>query len=272
MALSIDLGGRIVLVCGAGNAGIGAAVSDLVAQAGATVVAIDQTQALVDETVARIEAAGGGVLGIVADLMDREQTDRILPMIREAFGRIDGVVNVAGGTKKHQWREIERMSDDLVQEVVRLNFGYVYAICREAAKLMIETGSGGSMVNIASISALAGAPFHSAYGAAKSAIIAVSRSMAAEWSRHGVRVNALSPGAVETARVLNHLGYTRPDETYGRRVTRPEEIAGACLFLLSDLAGGVSGQNLVVDAGISTDFAAGSIARLQSNLFDDTDA
>ncbi len=267
MAVAIDLSGRVVLVCGAGG-GIGQSVTRLMANAGATVVAIDHTQAFVDRAVADVESRGAIGMGIVADVRQRAQTNGLVPQVLERFGRIDGLVNVAGGTVQDQWREIERTPDDMVEQVMRFNFGYSFSLCREAARAMIDARTAGAIVNITSISGLVTAPYHAVYGAAKAALATATRTMALEWARHGIRVNSVAPGAVETERVLAQVGYERPDETWGRSVTQPEEIANGCLFLLSDLASGITGQNLVIDVGATIDYAVGGVAGMARKIFD----
>lgn len=191
-----------------------------------------------------------------------------MPQVLERFGRIDGLVNVAGGTVQDQWREIERTPDEMAEEVMRFNFGYSFALCRETASAIIERGAPGSLVNITSVSGLVTAPYHAVYGAAKAALATMSRTMALEWARYGIRVNSVAPGAVETDRVLAQVGYRRPDETWGRSVVLPNEIANGCLFLLSDLASGITGHNLVIDVGATIDYPLGGIATMANNIFD----
>ena len=267
MAVQIDLAGKVVVVVGSGG-GIGLAVTELLGRAGATLVCVDHAQEQVDRALSGIGGFDAKASGIVADVKDRQAAATIIPKAIAQFGRIDGLVNVAGGTVQEEWREIERTPDEMVEATMRFNFGYSVSLCREASKAMIEAKQPGAMVNITSVSGLVSAPYHAVYGAAKAALATITRTMALEWAHHGIRVNSVAPGAVETERVLEQVGYERADETWGRSVTLPAEIAGGCLFLLSDLASGVTGQNLVVDVGATIDYPLGGIAQISKKIFD----
>jgi NAD(P)-dependent dehydrogenase (short-subunit alcohol dehydrogenase family) len=133
---------------------------------------------------------------------------------------------------------------------------------------MIQAGTRGALVNFGSISALAGAPFHGPYGAAKSGIAALTRTMALEWKPHGIRANTVSPGAVATARVTARAGWGTNSSTSGAaaNLTGVDELANTVVFLLSDLASGISGQNIVVDSALSTQFCAGSVEQMRHSV------
>lgn len=262
MAITIDLEGRVILVCGVARGGIGGATARRIAAAGATVVAVDHSQAIVDATIADIEAAGGLCHGIIADLMDIAQSDPIVETVVRRFGRLDGVANVAGGTREHEWMPLEETPTSLFRETFNLNLEYVFRICRDAAASMIKRQAPGSLVNVGSISALTSAPFHGPYGAAKSGIAALTRTMAFEWGRYGIRANTVSPGAVPTERVMSRVSTAAAGGKAGGSgdvvFTTVDELANAIVFLLSDLASGISGQNLVVDSAMSTKYCAGA--------------
>jgi NAD(P)-dependent dehydrogenase (short-subunit alcohol dehydrogenase family) len=255
MAVPIDLKGRIILVCGVSRGGIGGATARRIAGAGATVVAVDYAQAILDETLADIAAAGGSAHGIVTDLMEEAQTDGLIPTVLERFGRLDGVANVAGGTRADEWMPLEDTPIESFRKTLNLNLEYVFRVCRDAAGAMIKAGTPGSLVNVSSVSSLAGAPFHGPYGAAKSGISALTRTMALEWAPYGIRANAVLPGAVFTERVRSRQIDPTSTEP-GMRWTSVDELANMILFLLSDLASGVSGQAIAVDNAISTRFCA----------------
>jgi NAD(P)-dependent dehydrogenase (short-subunit alcohol dehydrogenase family) len=260
MSISIDLSGRVILVCGANRGGISGATARLAAAAGATVAAVDIVQDYLDQTIADITAAGGRCHGICADLTEPAQADRIVPAVVELFGRLDGVANVAGGTRDDEWMPLEQTPTDSFRQTVNLNLEYVFRICRDAAADMIRRDAAGSMVNVASVSALTSAPFHGPYGAAKSGMVALTRTMAFEWAKYGIRANTVAPGAVLTDRVRARQSEAENQAAVAASdvvLTAPQELAQAIVFLLSDLASGVSGQNLVVDSGLSTKFCAG---------------
>lgn len=138
-----------------------------------------------------------------------------------------------------------------------LNLRYCYLTCTRVAQHLIDAGRPGAMVNIASMSAYS-APNHAAYGAAKAGLIALTRSMALEWAAHGIRVNALSPGPIDTPRTRSRTNdeMTRAYNAvlpFGRK-GRAEEVGTAVLFLVSDLASYITGHNLLVDGGCTIRF------------------
>jgi NAD(P)-dependent dehydrogenase (short-subunit alcohol dehydrogenase family) len=147
---------------------------------------------------------------------------------------------------------------------LQLNLGYVFYVCRDAARYWIDTSRTGAIVNIGSVSAKDGAPWHGPYGAAKSGIIALTRTMANEWHEFGIRANSVSPGAVNSERLaakaaaMSDAAKASRDPNQKVIVTQPLEMANVITFLLSDLASGISGQNLTVDRSLSTKFCAGA--------------
>ena len=175
------------------------------------------------------------------------------------------LVNVAGGTKAHQWGRLENGRDEDFRDVFALNIGYVYRLCADLGRHMIERRSGGSIVNVASVSGLRSAPFHGAYGAAKAGIIALTQTMAVEWAPYRIRVNAVAPGSVLSPRVAAFgKGPAHFDTAVGRADdhSTPSEIAQGILFLSSDLASGVSGQTFTIDAGLACGNPVGTLPEL----------
>ncbi len=259
MALVIDLSGKIILVVGCARGGIGGATARQIAKAGGTVVAVDLTQDAIDATLADLSVIGVPGHGIVANVMDVAQSEALVGQVVATFGRIDGVANVAGGTTDSEWMPLEDTPTEQFKNTINLNFEYVFRICRDAAKAMISAGHGGAIVNVGSVSALTSAPWHGPYGASKSAISALTRTMAFEWKDVGIRANTVSPGGVLSdrvrakAQVANVAGGLNEDD-----FTSVDEMANGIAFLLSDLAGGISGQTLVIDRALSTKFCAGT--------------
>jgi len=264
MAVDIDLEGRVVLLCGAARGGISGATARRLAAAGATVVAVDQAQEIIDQTISDVEAAGGRCHGIVANLMDAAQTDPLIETVVGRFGRLDGLANVAGGTKAEEWIPLDQTPTEMFRDTLNLNLEYIFRICRDAAASWIRRDAPGAIVNVGSVSSIAAAPFHGPYGAAKSGIAALTRTMAFEWGKYGIRANTVQPGAVATDRVMNrpstpHAGAALAGAGSSSIVwTTPDELANAIVFLLSDLASGISGQTISVDSALSTKFCAGS--------------
>ena len=260
--VAIDLSKRVYLVCGVARGGIGGATARLLGQSGAALFLVDHRQELIDETIADIESAGGRCEGMVADLTDEKQSDAVVQQAVRRLGRLDGVANVAGGTREDEWIRLEKTPTSVFRDVINLNLEYVFRICRDAAAYMIDNQVRGSLVNVASISAISSAPFHGPYGAAKAGIAALTRTMAIEWQAHGIRANTVSPGAVATERVTSRPGWGQNAATGAgsHALTEPDELAGAILFLLSDLASGISGHNLVVDSALTANYATAGTA------------
>jgi NAD(P)-dependent dehydrogenase (short-subunit alcohol dehydrogenase family) len=259
--IRIDFRNKVALICGAGGGGIGSAVARSFAEAGATIAALDQSEELNKATREVITGFGVTCETFVADLTDPLQAAQVIGTVWSRMGGIDMLVNVAGGTKAHQWGKLEDGRDDDFRDVFALNIGYVYRLCADLGRRMIERRSGGSIVNLASVSGLRSAPLHGAYGAAKAAIIALTQTMAVEWAAHGIRVNAVAPGSVLSPRVAAFgKGPAHFDTAAdGRRSLSPAEIAQGILFLSSDLASGISGQTLTIDAGLACGNPVGTL-------------
>jgi NAD(P)-dependent dehydrogenase (short-subunit alcohol dehydrogenase family) len=264
MTLSVDLGGRTILVCGVHKGGMGGATCRQIVKAGGSVIALDRDQSFVEEIAAQVESIGGNIRTHVADLTDSAQCERVIGTVRERFGEIDGIVNVAGGTRADEWMPLDETPSDSFSLTLRLNFAYVFYLCRDAARRWIETGRSGAIVNVGSVSAKDAAPWHGPYGAAKSALIALTRTMANEWHEFGIRANSVSPGAVMTERVIakaaamSEAARASRDPAVKVILSDAVEIANTITFLLSDLASGISGQNITVDRSLSTKFCGGA--------------
>ena len=251
-----DFEGKVILVCGVARGGIGGATVRLLVARGATIACVDKSQDVLDATLADIRARSVASIGIVEDLTDPGQTETLVADIVARFGRLDGVANVAGGTREGEWQPLEEVSIESLRQTLALNLEYAFRICRDAAHSMIARDAPAPMVNIASISGLNSAPLHGAYGAAKAGLIALTRTLAFEWACHGIRVNSVSPGVVPSKRVVSK-SLTADDVRHGEVPsdvvqTTTDELANAIVFLLSDQASGVSGHNMVVDSGITT--------------------
>lgn len=267
--LTIDFTNKIALVCGAGAGGIGTATAKALALAGAHIVAVDRTDELVAETVLMIEAMSRKVTGITVNLCNPPEVATIIPIIEKELGRVDLVANIAGGTQQGQWLPLEQTSDEIYDSVFSLNLDYVFRVCRDAAQLMIKSGKGGSIVNIASVSAYASAPFHGPYGAAKRAVEALTQTMAVEWGRYGIRANTVMPGAIRTPRAVKTgapLDARQKEWAPLQRPVEKEEIAKAVVFFLSDMASAITGQTLAVDCGMTSRCALGGIDYLEAKL------
>jgi NAD(P)-dependent dehydrogenase (short-subunit alcohol dehydrogenase family) len=264
MTLPIDLAGKTILVCGVHKGGIGGATCRQIAKAGGTIIALDKEQSYVDGIEREVKAQGGAIHTLVADLTDIGQCENVIHTVLGRFGPIDGLANIAGGTSAEEWMPLEETPGEYFWRTIQLNFAYVFYLCRDVAKEWITTGRKGAIVNVGSVSAKDSAPWHGPYGAGKSAIIALTRTMANEWHEFGIRANSVSPGAVMSERLLDKAAAMSDAAKASRDpaqkviLSKPVELANAITFLLSDLASGISGQNLTVDRSLSTKFCAGA--------------
>ncbi len=258
MAELLDLSGRLVVVSGAGGGGIGTTVTAMAARAGATVVAVSRSKANLDEHVDPLVRQGLSVVPVAADAATDDGIATVMEAVRhtaETTGAaLYGLVNVAGGAAPETWMPSTRVTRADWRALFAANLETAFFTSQAVAAELLATGRPGSIVSISSISGMNTAPFHIAYGTAKAAVVAMTRTMAVELASAGIRVNAVAPGVTETEASRTYTD-ADPDRdrtaiAMGRRGT-PAEQAGAVLFLLSDLAGYVTGQTLLVDGGLN---------------------
>lgn len=254
MDSSLNLDGRVVVVSGAGGGGIGTTVTRMAAEAGATVVAVSRSQDNLDAHVAPLADKGLKVVTVAADASTDGGIATVLEAAREADGALYGLVNVAGGAAPSTWMPATRVSRADWRELFTANLETMFFMSQAVAAEIRSQGKPGSIVSVSSISGMNTAPYHVAYGTAKAAIVAATRTMAAELAAGGIRVNAVAPGVTETAASATYVD-ADPDRdqraiAMGRRGT-PEEQAGAILFLLSDLSSYITGQTILVDGGLN---------------------
>lgn len=252
--VSINLDGRIVVVSGAGGGGIGTTVTRLAADAGATVVAVSRSQDNLDEHVVPLAGEGRDVVTVAADASTDDGIATVLDTVRRTPGRLYGLVNIAGGAAPATWMPSTRVTRDDWRALFQANLETAFFMSQAISGEIRSNGNAGAIVSVSSISGMNTAPFHIAYGTAKAAIVAMTRTMAVELALDGIRVNAVAPGVTETAASRMYVDddpeRDRTAIAMGRRGT-PEEQAGAILFLLSDLSGYVTGQTLLVDGGLN---------------------
>jgi 3-oxoacyl-[acyl-carrier protein] reductase len=249
LPLNIDLSGKVALVTG-GSRGIGRAAAESLARAGARVaVNYAKNRAAAEETVAAIQAAGGEAIALAADLSDPARARALVADVVARWRRLDIVVNNAG-----IWEEdvAGAGSLDVWDRTLAVNVKGAYSVTDAAIPHLVREK--GSIVFVSSTAGQRGESKHSAYAASKGALISYTKSLAAELGPRGVRVNCVAPGWVATDMTAATLADASSRSEIERtiplgRVGEPGEIAGAILFLVSDLAGFVQGEILNVNGG-----------------------
>ena len=249
--MDIGLKGKNVVVTGAGRS-IGQQIAIGFAAIGANVIGVDIID--LEETGKKVSVVGGNWSAYNADLADPTSIEEACGMINSDKGIVDALVNNAalyGGLKMMPMDEIDL---DVWDQVMNINVRGTYLVVRNLMSALIK--SKGSIINIASGSALRGSPGLMHYVASKGAVIGMTRSMATELGGHGVRVNAVAPGFVanEASQGLSEMYDKYLDMTVMaqsiKEPTKPEDIVGTCLYLASPLAATVTGQVCPVDNGL----------------------
>jgi NAD(P)-dependent dehydrogenase (short-subunit alcohol dehydrogenase family) len=249
----IQLDGRIVIVSGAAGGGIGTSVTNLVARAGATVLAVSRSKDNLAKHIDPMVAEGLRVIPVAADASTDEGIATVMEQAGRTDGELYGVVNVAGGAAPATWMPSTRVTREDWRALLTWNLETMFFMSQAVAAELVRRGRPGSIVSISSISGMNTAPFHVGYGTAKAAVVAATRTMALELAATGVRVNAVAPGVTETPASGTYVDEDPERDSraiaMGRR-GRPEEQAGPILFLLSELSSYVTGQTLLVDGGL----------------------
>lgn len=248
------LTGRAALVTGASR-GLGRAAAELLAAEGCAVAVVDLKAHWAEATVEAIEKAGGRAVAIGADVSDRALLSNAIEAVADQFGRLDILVNNA---MWNRYEPVEAITEETADRMLGVGFKAVVWGIQAAAPVMQRNG-GGSIVNIASVSALLGIPNALLYCGVKAAVAGLTRAAAAELGPIGVRVNAIAPSTVDTegvrAVVSAEKMQSRIDQTPMRRLGTPEDIARAIRYLACDDSSFVTGQVLTVDGGLATSFS-----------------
>lgn len=250
--MTIDLEGKTALVTGASR-GIGRSIALAYAAAGADVAVLARNAALLEEVAAEIGMLGRQAVVLVADVTDPDAVATAVGRAIGDLGHLDIVVNNAGGNSFTS--PFVGMRHSGWAKIMALNLDSTVHVCQAVGAHLVEQGSG-SVINVASVAGLGAMPFMSHYGAAKAAVLSLTRSLAVEWAHAGVRVNALVPGWVATdltdfARTNEEVGQALISRVPMQRWATPDEMSGPAVFLASDASSFMTGQALVIDGGLT---------------------
>lgn len=238
------INGKVVMVTGA-SAGIGLAITELMCEFGATVVMVDKNPQVVEQA----KAMAGETFGISADLADIDAIPSLVKQVVERFGRIDVLVNNAGIGILEAASEVKKESWDATLQV---NLTAPYFLAQAAGHYMIAQGSG-RIISISSQASVIALENHAAYCTSKAGLVIASKVMAAEWGKHGITVNTISPTVVETELGKRYWQGERATDMKAKipagRFAMPDEIAAAVAYLASDKAAMITGENLIIDGG-----------------------
>ncbi|CAL9330979.1 Cyclopentanol dehydrogenase [Streptomyces sp. enrichment culture] len=245
------LEGKVALITGA-TGGIGAATAELFAREGARLVITDVAQEPLQKLARRIEAGGAEAATALLDVSSARQWEEVTALVRDRFGVLDVLVNVAGIL---DWPGIEDTREEVWDRVIDVNQKGTWLGMKAAMPLLRASGNA-SVINTSSVLGLVGSGAAAAYQASKGAVRLLSKTAAVEYARQGVRVNSIHPGVVATPMIqdlLEEQGDRQPDiqRTPMRRAGRADEIATAILFLAGDDSSFVTGSELVVDGGLT---------------------
>lgn len=245
------LDGKVALITGA-TGGLGTATAELVAAEGARTVITDVDEGPLRELAHRLGAHGAQVVPARLDVSSAQQWDEVISLVRDRFGTLDVLVNLAGIV---DWPGVEDTREEAWDRVIDVNQKGTWLGMKAAMPLLRASGSA-SVINTSSVLGMVGSGAAAAYQASKGAVRLLSKTAAVEYAQQGVRVNSVHPGVIATPMIqdlLDEQGDQQPDirRTPMRRAGRADEVAPAILFLASDESSFVTGSELVVDGGLT---------------------
>jgi NAD(P)-dependent dehydrogenase (short-subunit alcohol dehydrogenase family) len=244
----------VALITGA-SYGVGAATALALARAGFALGLTATKSNNLEATLAAVDGVGGQAVGIELDLNRQDSIEAVVASAVGQFGRIDVLVNNAGTNLRRKAVDVTRAEWDAVMSA---NLTGTFFLTQQVGRHLIDRGAGGRIITVASVHALVGAAERSAYGIAKAALIQMTKMLAIEWADHGILVNAVAPGRLDTTSP-SRVG-TGSDKSYMdamlkriplHRLAIAEEVAGAVAFLAGPSAASMTGQTLVIDGGLT---------------------
>jgi 3-oxoacyl-[acyl-carrier protein] reductase len=247
--IATDLSGRVAIVTGAAR-GLGRAIAETLAGAGARIACVDVNAEMLAETVQAMKAAGLDAETFVCDVTDSARVNQVVEEVVAKLGSLEILVNNAGITRDGL---LVRMNDEQWDAVIRINLRGTFLFTRAVARPMMK-GRRGRIINIASVSGMMGNPGQANYSASKAGVIGLTRTVARELAARNITVNAVAPGfiATEMAAALGEETLAKiKDQTPLGRLGDPQDVADAVLFLASEAAGFITGMVLTVDGGLT---------------------
>ena len=248
---NLSVEGKVAIVTGSSQ-GIGNTLAKGFGKAGASVVLAARSAGPLEHTVREIESQGGRALAVPTDVTDRSQVSNMVERTVEAFGRIDVLINCAGGTGADRFIPLLDLEEPVWDRIVNLNLKSVYLCCRAVGRVMVAQKSG-SVINVSSGAATAPVAGLTYYCAAKSGVNQFTKTLATEWGRYNVRVNAISPGMTDTPSERAHMPREILDKYASMiplgRIGQPEDMVGTALFLASEASSFITGVIIPVSGG-----------------------
>lgn len=248
---AFSLEGKVAIVTGAAQ-GLGEVMARHLAASGADIAVVDINGDKGRDTAATITRMGRRAQSFTVDVSDRDAVNEMVSVVKSSFGRIDILVNSAGLNRRHWMKDMTSSDYDLIMNV---NLKGTFNTCQEVGRVMIEAGTGGSIINISSISALIvnrNRPVGT-YCASKAGVNMLTKAFAAEWAQYGIRVNAIAPGYFKTPLnepwIHTEQGPQALSQVPMGRFAEPEEIGPTAVYLASDASSYVTGHILVIDGG-----------------------
>jgi len=245
---AFKLDGKVAIVTGA-STGLGQGMSLALAEAGASVVGVDYIE--MPDTEEKMKAIGAKFVGVVANLMTIEPLQSIIDTAVEKFGSVDILVNNAGIIRREDCIDFSEQNWD---DVININLKTVFFFSQAVAKQYIKQGTGGKIINIASMLSFQGGVRVPSYTASKSAVYGITRSMANEWASKGININAIAPGYMATNNTAQLRGDKDRSEAILERIPAgrwgtPDDMRGTVVFLASSASDYVNGYAIAVDGG-----------------------
>lgn len=244
-----DLSGRVAIVTG-GTRGIGRAIAEGFVAAGAKVVVASRKADACEQTEAHLRAMGGEAIGVPVHLGEIDSAKTLVARTADCFGRLDILVNNAATALA---QPLGQLTPEAWDKVFAVNLRGPVFLVQEALPHLVASPCA-SVVNVISAAAFLFTPFMAMYAGAKAALMSFTRSMAAEFATHGIRVNALAPGTIDTDMMRANppeMQAMMTEACFQRRAAHPDEMVGPALFLASDAASFVTGQVLIADGGLT---------------------